>query len=144
MINMTLKLYNTLSRKKQAFKPLNPPRVGLYDCGPTVYFYAHIGNMWRYVVSDVLRRVLEYNGFKVKQVMNITDVGHLTEDDLAAAAELGFDGTKAQGNGNVADIDAVTPEEAVVIMAEVVEPEPFDLRVTQVGQKVRIEHPELV
>lgn len=55
----------------------------MYDCGPTVYFYAHIGNMWRYIISDLLRRTLEYNGLKVKQVMNITDVGHLTEDDLA-------------------------------------------------------------
>jgi len=57
----------------------------MYDCGPTVYQYAHIGNMWRYLVSDFLRRILEYNGFRVKQVMNITDVGHLTEDDLLAA-----------------------------------------------------------
>ena len=81
---MELKLYNTLTRKKQVFKPIKKNIVGLYDCGPTVYFYAHIGNMWRYVVSDILRRTLEYNGYKVKQVMNITDVGHLTEDDLAA------------------------------------------------------------
>ena len=79
-----LKIYNTLSRKKEVFKPLNPKKVGIYDCGPTVYFYAHIGNMWRYIISDLLRRTLEYNGYRVKQVMNITDVGHLTEDDLAA------------------------------------------------------------
>jgi len=79
-----LKFYNTLSRGKEVFKPLEPPEVKLYDCGPTCYFYAHIGNMWRYVISDLLRRTLEYNGYKVKQVMNITDVGHLTEDDLAA------------------------------------------------------------
>lgn len=79
-----LKIYNTLSRKKEVFKPLNPKKVGIYDCGPTVYFYAHIGNMWRYIISDLLRRTLKYNGYKVKQVMNITDVGHLTEDDLAA------------------------------------------------------------
>jgi len=79
-----LKFYNTYSKKKEVFKPLNPPYVHIYDCGPTVYFFAHIGNMWRYVFSDLLRRTLEYNGYKVKQVMNITDVGHLTEEDLAA------------------------------------------------------------
>jgi len=85
-----IKLYNTLTRKIEEFKPLRqaqgklPGEVGIYDCGPTVYWYAHIGNMWRYIISDLLRRTLEYNGLKVKQVMNITDVGHLTEDDLAA------------------------------------------------------------
>ena len=82
---MQIKLYNTYSKKKEVFKPLNPPKVNLYDCGPTVYFYAHIGNMWRYTISDLLRRMLEYNGYKVKQIRNITDVGHLTEDDLLAA-----------------------------------------------------------
>ncbi|MBL7150600.1 cysteine--tRNA ligase [Candidatus Microgenomates bacterium] len=79
-----LKLYNTLTKKIEEFKPLKSDFVRIYDCGPTVYFYAHIGNMWRYVISDLLRRTLEYDGYQVKQVMNITDVGHLTEDDLAA------------------------------------------------------------
>jgi cysteinyl-tRNA synthetase len=82
---MDIYLYNTLSRKKEKFVPLKDDFVRMYDCGPTVYWYAHIGNMWRYLASDFLRRVLEYNGYKVKQVMNITDVGHLTEDDLLAA-----------------------------------------------------------
>jgi cysteinyl-tRNA synthetase len=82
---MDIYLYNTLSRKKEKFVPLRDDFVRVYDCGPTVYWYAHIGNMWRYLASDFLRRVLEYNGYKVKQVMNITDVGHLTEDDLLAA-----------------------------------------------------------
>lgn len=81
---MKLKLYNTLTKKKEEFKPLKSDYVRQYDCGPTVYWYAHIGNMWRYLISDFLRRTLEYNGYQVKQVMNITDVGHLTEDDLAA------------------------------------------------------------
>lgn len=79
-----IRLYNTLTKKIDDFKPLKTDFVRQYDCGPTVYFYAHIGNMWRYLISDLLRRVLEYNGYQVKQVMNITDVGHLTEDDLAA------------------------------------------------------------
>lgn len=71
---MAVKLYNTLTRKKQVFKPLHNKRVGLYTCGPTVYNFAHIGNLRTYIFEDVLRRVLEYSGYKVKHVMNITDV----------------------------------------------------------------------
>lgn len=77
---MSLRLYNTLGRKLEDFKPLHGKQVGLYTCGPTVYSTAHIGNLRTYVFEDVLRRALEFNGFKVKQVMNITDVGHLTGD----------------------------------------------------------------
>jgi len=77
---MVLKLYNTLGRKKQAFKPIKDKEVGMYTCGPTVYWFAHIGNMRTYIFGDILKRVLLYNGFKVKHVMNITDVGHLTSD----------------------------------------------------------------
>ncbi len=76
-----LKLYNTLTRKKQVFKPLNKKalrrssgQVSLYTCGPTVYDYAHIGNLRTYIFEDVLRRTLKYDGYQVKQVMNITDV----------------------------------------------------------------------
>lgn len=79
LINM-LELYNTLSRKKEIFKPLKDKKVGLYTCGPTVYWFAHIGNLRTYIFEDVLKRVLEYNGLKVNHVMNITDVGHLTSD----------------------------------------------------------------
>ncbi|MDD2807112.1 MAG: cysteine--tRNA ligase [Patescibacteria group bacterium] len=75
-----LTLYNTLTRSKQEFKPLNDKTVGLYTCGPTVYDYAHIGNLRTYLFEDILRRVLEFDGYRVKQVMNITDVGHLTSD----------------------------------------------------------------
>jgi len=71
---MTLKLYNTLTRKKEVFKPLNDKQVHMYTCGPTVYDYAHIGNFRAYMCSDILKRYLRYKGFKVKQVMNITDV----------------------------------------------------------------------
>ena len=77
---MELRLYNTLTRTKEPFKPIDPPHVGLYTCGPTVYNYAHIGNLRTYLFQDVLKRVLIYNGFTVKHVMNITDVGHLTGD----------------------------------------------------------------
>ena len=77
---MSVLLYNTLTRKKEEFKPIKPGKVGMYSCGPTVYWYQHIGNMRAYVFSDVLQRVLEYNGYKVKKIVNITDVGHLTSD----------------------------------------------------------------
>lgn len=74
------KLYNTLVRKKQIFKPIKNKKAGLYTCGPTVYLYAHIGNLRTYIFEDVLKRALEYNGYQTKHIMNITDVGHLTSD----------------------------------------------------------------
>jgi cysteinyl-tRNA synthetase len=67
-------LYNSLTRKKEEFKPLNPPNVGMYTCGPTVYNFVHIGNLRAYVFYDILKRVLLANNYKVKHVMNITDV----------------------------------------------------------------------
>ena len=75
-----LKLYNTLSRKKEVFRPVKPGFVGMYTCGITAYDHTHIGHMRTYVNTDLLRRVLEYNGFKVKHVENVTDVGHLFGD----------------------------------------------------------------
>lgn len=77
---MELYLYNTMSRKKELFTPIRPSQVGLYTCGPTVYNYAHIGNLRTYIFEDILKRVLLFNGYNVKHVMNITDVGHLTGD----------------------------------------------------------------
>ncbi len=77
---MELKLHNTLSRKIEPFLPANPPTVNLYTCGPTVYNFAHIGNLRTFIFEDVLRRTLEADGFQVDHVMNITDVGHLTSD----------------------------------------------------------------
>lgn len=77
---MTIKLYNTLTRQKEDFVPLHGNEVRIYSCGPTVYSYAHIGNFRTYVFVDNLRRVLEYNGYTLKHVMNITDVGHLESD----------------------------------------------------------------
>ncbi|MFA6081633.1 MAG: cysteine--tRNA ligase [Patescibacteria group bacterium] len=76
-----MKLYNTLTRKIEKVIPINPPRVSLYTCGPTVYDYTHIGHMRAYVINDLLKRTLDYCGFNVNRVMNITDVGHLTGDD---------------------------------------------------------------
>jgi len=77
---MELKLFNTLTRKKEVFEPFKPGSVSFYACGPTVYWYQHIGNLRTYVFNDILRRVLLYNKYKVKYVMNVTDVGHLTSD----------------------------------------------------------------
>jgi cysteinyl-tRNA synthetase len=77
---MSFKLYNTLTRKKEVFKPIRKGKVGLYSCGPTVYWYQHIGNLRTYIFSDILKKTLIFNYFKVNQVMNVTDVGHLTSD----------------------------------------------------------------
>ncbi len=71
-------LFNTLTRNKEEFKPLSPPEVRLYTCGPTVYNYQHVGNYRTYVFEDALRRSLSFLGFRVRHTMNITDVGHLT------------------------------------------------------------------
>lgn len=71
---MPLKFYNTMSRSKESFKPLNPGEVRMYNCGPTVYNYAHIGNFRAYMFEDLLKRYLKFKGYKVTQVMNLTDV----------------------------------------------------------------------
>jgi len=89
---MAIKLYNTLTRSKDEFKPIEEGKVGLYTCGPTVYNYAHIGNLRTYVFEDVLKRALLTWGYRVRHVMNVTDVGHLVsdadegEDKMAVAA----------------------------------------------------------
>ena len=95
-----MKLYNTLGRKLEEFKPIGRV-VKFYSCGPTVYWYQHIGNLRTYIFNDILKRVLLYNGFKVKQVMNITDVGHLTSD-----ADVGEDKMEkaAKKEGKKADM----------------------------------------
>ena len=77
---MDIYFYNTLTKKKEKFTPLNGNEVRMYTCGPTVYYDAHIGNLRAYLFMDSLRRVLKYNGYKLRHVMNITDVGHLTSD----------------------------------------------------------------
>jgi cysteinyl-tRNA synthetase len=77
---MALQLFNTRTRSIDAFVPINGAQVGLYCCGPTVYNYAHVGNLRTYVFEHILRRTLELFGFTVRHVMNITDVGHLQSD----------------------------------------------------------------
>jgi cysteinyl-tRNA synthetase len=80
-----LKLYNSLSRKVEEFKPINAPKVAMYSCGPTVYQFAHIGNFRAFLTADLLVRVLRWSGLDVKFVMNITDVGHMTNDEVGGA-----------------------------------------------------------
>lgn len=75
-----LKLYNTMVRRKEDFRPIAAPKVGLYTCGPTVYNYAHLGNLRSFLFEDWLKRVLVYAGYEVEHVMNVTDVGHLVGD----------------------------------------------------------------
>src|SRR5512137_3029470 len=77
---MTLRLYNSLTRRIEEFQPLHEGRVGMYVCGPTVYGHAHLGHAKSYVSFDVLARYLRYLGYRVTYVQNITDVGHLTDD----------------------------------------------------------------
>jgi cysteinyl-tRNA synthetase len=75
-----LRLFNTLTRQKEIFEPEDGKAVRMYCCGPTVYNYAHIGNLRTYIFEDVLRRVLDMKGWQVEHVVNITDVGHMTSE----------------------------------------------------------------
>src|SRR3954449_9065828 len=83
---MTLRLHDTLTRTKVPVTPLQPGRVRMYSCGPTVYRYAHVGNLRTFLLADLIRRALLYHGLEVRHVQNVTDVGHLRDD-----AELGDD-----------------------------------------------------
>jgi cysteinyl-tRNA synthetase len=80
--NTGIRLYNTFSRTKEELRPLEPGVVRIYSCGPTVYRYVHVGNLRTFMLPDLLRRSLEYLGYRTEQVMNITDVGHLTDDSF--------------------------------------------------------------
>lgn len=80
---MPLRLYNTLTRSIEPFAPACPPQVTFYSCGPTVYDFAHIGNFRSFLAADLLRRYLEFSGYSVRQVMNMTDVGHMVDDESA-------------------------------------------------------------
>ena len=83
-----LKLFNSLTRQLETFEPVHSGEARVYTCGPTVYNYPHIGNMRAYVFADVLGRVLTYKGYKLSHVINITDVGHLTDDADAGEDKL--------------------------------------------------------
>ncbi|MDP3964651.1 MAG: cysteine--tRNA ligase [bacterium] len=97
---MPLTLYNTLSREKEVFIPIDKDLVSFYACGPTVYNYAHIGNLRTYIFEDIVRRALQYNGFSVRHVMNITDVGHLTDDADAGEDKVEVEAQKSGKSAN--------------------------------------------
>jgi len=82
---MQLKLYNSLSKDTEIFKPINPELITMYTCGPTVYDYVTIGNFRSYTLGDIIYRTLLFNNYRVKYIMNMTDVGHLTGDNLGDA-----------------------------------------------------------
>ena len=85
---LNLQLFNSLTRQIEPFTPVHPGEARVYTCGPTVYNYPHIGNMRAYVFADVLGRTLTYAGYKLSHVINITDVGHLTDDADAGEDKL--------------------------------------------------------
>jgi len=109
---MVLKIYNTLSRKKEEFKPIKKGQVGMYSCGPTVYNFPHIGNYRAYVVADLLKRYLKYSGFKVNHVMNITDVDDKTIRDSQKEGVSLKEFTKRYEKAFMEDIDALNIEKA--------------------------------
>ena len=122
---MSIKFYNTLSRKKEEFTPIDSKAIRMYSCGPTVYYFAHIGNLRAYLFMDNLRRVLKYNGYNLKHVMNITDVGHLVsdadegEDKMMKAAKREnknpFEIAEFYMNAFLADIDKLNVDRPEII-----------------------------
>ncbi|MDO8676791.1 MAG: cysteine--tRNA ligase [Candidatus Azambacteria bacterium] len=109
---MALKFYNTLTRKKQVFKPLRNKQIGLYTCGPTVYNYSHIGNLRTYIFEDTLRRILEYHGYTVKHVMNITDVEDKIIRDSKKAKKTIFEFVKPYEKAFFEDLKRVNIKSA--------------------------------
>ena len=80
---MDIQFFNSLTNKKEPFRTVEEGVVRMYSCGPTVYDFAHIGNFRSFLFSDVIRRFLEFAGYEVRHIMNITDVGHMTDDEAA-------------------------------------------------------------
>ncbi len=109
---MKIQLYNTLTRKKQVFKPLKKGAVGLYTCGPTVYDYAHIGNLRTYIFEDILRKTLEYAGYKVRHVMNITDIDDKIIRDAAKANKDIFEFVKPYEKAFLEDLSKLNIKKA--------------------------------
>ena len=108
-------LYNTLTRQKEEFKPINPPHVGLYTCGPTVYNYPHIGNYRAYLFGDILKRHLKYSGYDVKHVMNLTDVDDKTIRDSQKAGKSLKEFTEFYSGEFMKDLDLLNIERADVL-----------------------------
>src|SRR4030043_1527524 len=107
---MVLKVYNTLGRKKEVFKPIKKGEVGMYVCGPTIYNYVHIGNLRAYIFADILKRYLKFKGFNVKEVMNLTDVDDKTIRDSQKAKKSLKEFTKVYEKAFLDDINAINVE----------------------------------
>ena len=138
-----LRFYNTLTHREEPFEPIEPGRVSMYNCGPTVYDFAHIGNFRAFVFADVLRRFLELAGYDVTQVMNITDVGHMTEDQLADGGgedkmALAMDKLKQAKKQGVAEVK--DPNDPYQVAAYFTEAFLNDARA--LGLKIALEHDE--
>ena len=109
---MSVKFFNTMERRVMEFEPLKAGEVGLYTCGPTVYNFAHIGNFRAYMFEDILKRTLEYFGYKVHQVMNLTDVDDKTIRGANAAGVPLTDYTKTYKDAFFADLKKLNIESA--------------------------------
>ena len=107
-----LQLYNTLTRTKEEFRPIKPPHVGLYTCGPTVYNYPHIGNYRAYLLGDILKRYLKYSGYEVKHIMNLTDVDDKTIRDSQKAGKSLKDFTEFYSKEFFKDLELLNIEPA--------------------------------
>ena len=110
-----IQLYNSLTRRVEPLEPHEPGKVGIYTCGPTVYRYAHIGNMRSFLFADILRRALDYLGYEVRHVKNITDVGHMRDDTDEDRMELAAE-TEGKSPFEIAAfyIDAWLTDEAAI------------------------------
>ena len=143
---MNIRFHNTLTNSIEQFQSLEPQQVFMYNCGPTVYDYAHIGNFRTFIFADVLRRFLELAGYDVHQVMNLTDVGHMTEDDLADGTgedkmELAIRRMKqAKKSGQVPDDVIVNPNDPYQIAEYFIAAFVEDAK--QLGIKIADEYPE--
>ncbi len=140
---MDIRFYNTLTRRVEVFQPVTPGVVRMYHCGPTVYDYAHIGNFRSFLLGDLLRRFFEFVGFRVDQVMNITDVGHMTEDDRADGGgqdkmELAAQRLKQAKKQGAADVD--NPDDPYRVAQFFIEAFLEDAKL--LGMKVADEYPQ--
>ena len=104
-----MRLYNTLSRKTEELQPLEPGVVRMYSCGPTVYRFAHLGNMRTYLMADWIRRALEIQGLRVIQVKNITDVGHMRQEVLEQGEDKMIASALAEGKNPTGDSRVLHP-----------------------------------
>ena len=133
---MAFQLYSTLTKRKETFEPLEPGKVRMYNCGPTVYSRVHIGNLRSFLFADLLRRWLEHEGYEVAQVMNITDVGHLVDD-----ADEGEDKLQAQARKEGRDPWQISREQTELFMQDL---ERLNFRPAQVYPRATDHIPEML